>query len=138
MIYMTDLTLMQRGSTAIGGTYSTIPQCTNIKPPTRTRKKAEVYTHDQSAPETKYGAEEAMTVEFDLAFDDGNVTHQQLYTDYVARTEWAYQIVYPSGRIEAFIATIEAIAPGDQGAEGSDPQTAKITLGLAAAPTITW
>lgn len=140
MINMTDGTLFQREVTPGGGTYVTIAQVMNIKPPSRTRKKADVYIHDQSAPVVKYGAYEAMSVEIELAFDNGAAAHQQFYSDQDAKTSRSYQIVYPDagGRQDRFDALIEGIEPGDQTAEGTDPQSATITFGLAASATITW
>ena len=139
-IAMTDGTLFQRETTPGGGTYTTIAQVINIKPPAKTRKKAEIYIHDQSAPVTKYGAYEAMTVEIEVAFDNTAAAHQQFHTDIDAKTERNYQIVFPdTGAAQwRFAATIESVTPGDQSAEGSEAQTATIVFGLAAAPTITW
>lgn len=139
-INTTDLTLFQRETSPGSGTFVTIAQVMNIKPPTKTRKKLEVYVHDQSTPVTTYGAYEAMSCEIELAFDNGLSAHQQFYTDQDAKTERNYRIVYPDAgaRTDQFAATIEGIAPGDQTAEGADPQSATITFGLAAAATITW
>lgn len=138
-IAMTDGTLFKR-ETSTPGTYATIAQVINIKPAARTRKKAEVYIHDQSAPVVKYGAEEAQTVEIELAFDNTSTAHQQFFTDYANKTSVNYKIVYPDSgaREDAFAATIESITQGDQTAEGQDPQTATIVFGLSAAPTTTW
>jgi len=141
MINMTDGTLFQRETTPGSGTFTTIAQVMNIKPPTRTRKKAEVFIHDQTTgPVVKYGNEEAMTTEIELAFDNGSVAHQQFYTDYAAKSALNYKIVYPDSgaRADTLTATIESIAPGDQNAEGTDPQTVTVTFGLSAAPSITW
>jgi hypothetical protein len=137
---MTDGTLFQRETSPGAGTFATIAQAINIKPPTKSRKKAEIYIHDQSAPVVKYGAFEAMSVEIELAFDNTAAAHQQFHTDIDAKTERNYQIVFPdTGAAQwRFAATIESITSGDQAAEGTDAQTATIVFGLAAAPVITW
>jgi hypothetical protein len=139
-INTTDLTLFQRENTPGGGVYTTIPQVIRVKPPERTRKKVEVYTMDQSAPNVKYGAEEALTCEVELAFDNDASAHQQFYSDYVAKTVRNYKIIYPNtgAREDVFSATIEGIVPGEQTAEGTEAQTVTVTLGLSAAPTTTW
>lgn len=139
-IAMTDGTLFQRENTPGGGVYTTIAQVMNIKPPTYTRKKAEVYTHDSATPTVKYGAREAMSCEIELAFDNTASAHQLFHTDEAAKSVINYKIIYPDtgARADVFAATIESIAPGDQNAEGTDPQTATITFGLSGAPSITW
>lgn len=138
-INTTDLTLFQRENTPGGGVYTTIAQVINVVPPAKKRKKLEQAIHDQSTPVTKYGSYEAMSCEIELAFDNGLAAHQQLYSDQDAKTSRSYKIIFPDSgaREDKFDATIESIEPGDQDAEGK-VQTAKITFGLAAAPTITW
>jgi hypothetical protein len=138
-INTTDLTLFQRETSPGSGSYTTIAQVIDIKPPEKKRKKLEQPIHDQSTPVVKYGGYESMMCEIELAFDNGLAAHQQLYTDQDAKTERSYKIVYPDAgtREDKFSATIESIAPGSQNAEG-ETQKATIVFGLSAAPVITW
>jgi hypothetical protein len=140
-VFMSDGTLIQRETTPGGGTYTTIPQATNITPPKWVRKTADVYIHDQNAPVVKTGAYEAMEVSFQLAWDPGNSAyHQVLFSDADAKTERSYQIVFPdTGTAQfRFNAIVSAIEPGEASAEGTEPLTLTVTLKLSAAPTITW
>lgn len=140
-VFTTDLSLIQRETTPGGGTYTTIPQATNIKLPEWVRKSVEVYIHDQSAPVVKTGGSEPMECTFDLAWDPGNSSyHQQLFTDWTAKTERSYQVVLPdTGTAQfRFNAIVQGLTPGELGAEGTDALTLSVTLKLSAAPTITW
>ncbi len=139
-VYMTDGTLIQREVTPGGGTYATIPQAMNITPPAYTRKTAEVAIHDQATPVKKTGGREAQVVSFEVAWDPGNSYHQALFTDEAAKTSRSYQIVFPdSGAAQfRFDAVIENIELGEMNAEGTEPMSLTVTLGLAAEPTITW
>lgn len=140
-VFMTDGTLLQREVTPGGGTYATIPQVMNITPPKFARKSADVFIHDQVAPVTKTGGAEAMECSAELAWDPGNAAyHQALFSDWTAKTERSYQIVFPDTgtaqfRFNAIVSNIEI---GDANAEGSDPLTATVTFKLSAAPVITW
>lgn len=136
-INTTDLTLFQRETAPGAGTYVTIAQVIKIKPGDRKRKKLETYIHDQSAPKVNYGAEEAISAEIELAYDDDQVPHQQFLTDYEATASVKYRIVSKSGRTRTFTAIIESISEGDYTAEG-EVQTATIVFGMAAAPVNTW
>lgn len=139
-VYMTDGTLLQREVTPSGGTYATIPQCTNITPPKHTRKSTDVYIHDQSAPVTKTGSYEPQEVTFEVAWDPGDSYHQTLYADVEAKTERSYQIVFPdTGSAQfRFNAVVSSLEPADADAEGTNPLSLSCTLKLSAAPTITW
>jgi hypothetical protein len=82
-----------------------------------------------------------MEVTFDLAWDPGNSAyHQQLFTDFTAKTERSYQIVLSDtgGAQFRFDAIISGLVAGDLSAEGSDPLTLTVTLKLSDVPTITW
>jgi hypothetical protein len=140
-IFTTDGSLIQRETSPGGGTYTTIPQATNIKLPEWVRKSVEVYIHDQTAPVIKTGGSEPMEVSFDLAWDPGNATyHQALFTDWAAKTSRSYQVVLPdTGTAQfRFDAVVQKLSAGDLAAEGTDPIKLSVTLKLAAAPTITW
>jgi hypothetical protein len=139
-INMTDGTLFKRENTPSGGVYSTIAQVMNITFPKLSRKTAEVYIHDQSAPVVKTGAYEAMEAVIELAFDGDAAAHQAFKTDIDAKSALNYKIIMPNtGAAEfAFSAVIKDLEWGDAGAEGTDAQTATVTFALAAAPTITW
>jgi len=138
-VYTTDLSLMQREITPAGGSYATIPQCSNITPPEWKRKSVEVNIHDQTAPVKKYGGGEGMEVSFDLAWDPANSYHQALFTDYAAKTERSYQIVLSdTGAAQfRFNAVVGNLKPDDLDAEGKILKLT-VTLSLAADPTITW
>jgi Lambda phage tail tube protein, TTP len=139
-INMTDGTLFKRETTPGGGTYTTIAQVMNITLPKKTRKTAEVFIHDQSAPVVKTGAFEAMECTIELAFDMDSVAHQAFETAIDAKTELRYQILFPNtgGATFTFDAVIKSLEYGDASAEGTDPQTATLTFALAAAATIAW
>ena len=138
-VYMTDGTLMQREVTPAGGTYATIPQCTNIKGPKRTRKSTEVFTHDSSIPITKLGIGEGMECTFDVAFDPGNAYHQAFFSDWDAKTDRSYQIILTdTGAMqERFTGAVTSIEPGDYKAEG-DALSLTVTIKVSSAPVITW
>lgn len=137
-VNLTDASLMQREITPAGGSYATITQCTNIKPPKWERKSTEVYIHDQSAPVVKLGALNAMEASFDAAFDPGNSYHTQLLTDLSAKTERSYQIVLSDtgGYQIRFNAVVNAIEFDDLDAEGN-PLKISVTLKLSAEPVVT-
>ncbi len=139
-VNMTAGTLFKRETTPGGGSYTTIAQVTNITFPKFTRKTAEVYIHDQSAPVVKTGAYEAMEAVVELAFDADSAAHQAFLTDVNAKSALNYQIVMPNtgAAVFAFNAVITGLEWGDAGAEGTDAQTATVTMSLAAAPTVTW
>ena len=139
-VNMTDGTLFKRETTPGGGSYTTIAQVMNITFPKKTRKTAEVYIHDQSAPVVKTGAYEAMEAVIELAFDADSAAHQAFNTDIDAKSALNYQILMPNtgGALFTFSAVISGLEWGDAGAEGTDPQSATVTFALAAAPTITW
>jgi hypothetical protein len=139
-IYMTDGSLIQRETAPSSGSYVTIPQASKIKLPTWVRKTTDVYIHDQVAPVTKTGAAEPMECTFELAWDPGNATyHQQLFTDWTAKTERSYQVVLTdSGAAQfRFNAIVSNLEPRELDAEGA-PLLLSVTLKLAAEPTITW
>lgn len=138
-VYTTDGALMQREVTPGGGTFATIPQCMNIDMPEWKRKSVEVPIHDQVTPVKKYGSGESQGCSFDLAWDPANAYHQQLFADWTAKTERNYRVILPdAGSAQfQFAATIEEIKPESLDAEGN-PLKLSITMGLAAAPTITW
>lgn len=138
-VYMSDGTLLKR-ETATPGTYTTIPGVMNITPPKWTRKTADVYVMDQSAPVVKTGAYEAQEVTFELAWDPADTTHQSFFTDADSKASKNYKIVFPdSGAAEmGFAAVVSSIEPADANAEGGDPLKLSVTLKLAAAATITW
>lgn len=139
-INMTDGTLFKRETTPGSGTYTTIAQVINITPPKKTRKTAEVYIHDQTAPVIKTGAYEAMECTIELAFDMDSVAHQAFETAIDAKTSLKYQILFTNtgATTLTFDAIIKSLEYGDANAEGTDPQTASVTFALAAAPTIAW
>lgn len=139
-VNMTDGTLFKRETTPGGGTYTTIAQVMNITFPKYTRKTAEVYIHDQSAPVVKTGAYEAMEAVIELAFDGDAAAHQAFLTDIGAKSALNYKIIMPNtGAAEfAFNAIISGLEWGDASAEGTDPQSATVTFALTAAPTVTW
>jgi hypothetical protein len=140
-VFTTDRALIQRETTPGGGSYTTIPQATNIKLPEWVRKSVEVYIHDQAAPVVKTGGSEPMECSFDLAWDPGNATyHQALFSDFTAKTERSYQVVLPdTGAAQfRFNAIVSGLSAGDLDAEGSNPLLLTVTLKLSAEPTITW
>ena len=138
-INTTDLTLFQRETSPGSGTYVTIGQVIDITPPERKRKKLEQPTMDSSSPQIKYGSYESQSVEVELAFDNDLSSHQQFYTDQDNKTLISYRIVYPNpgARMDTFSATIEAIKPGTQSAEG-EVQKATLTLGISGTVVIVW
>ena len=138
-VYMSDGALLQRETTPGSAVYVTIPQCMTMTPPKRVRKRTEVYIHDQSAPVVKTGAYEAQEVPFELAWDPGNIYHQDIYADSEAKTVRNYKLIYPdSGQAtESFSAQVD-FELGELDAEGTSPMTLSGTLILQAASAITW
>lgn len=137
-IRFTDGAAFQRENTPGGGVFTTIAQAMNIKPPAKTRKESTVYTHDSPDPETVYGGNEPMKYELELAFDDTAAGHKQLHTDYDAKSDINYRVLWPSGRQEDFSAKIGSIQDGELNAEGTEPQTATVVFGLTSERAITW
>jgi hypothetical protein len=132
-IFMSDGTLLRMSNMASPTIFNTVPNVTNLTPPSRTRKSTDVYVHDQSTPITMTGAYEPMEVAFDMAWDPNNTYHQQLFTDQENRTSRDYKIVLPTSpqKTMSFTAKVSGLNPNQADAEGTEPLKLSGTLKLS-------
>lgn len=120
VVFTTDRSLIQRETAPGSGSFVTIPQCSKITPPVLSRKEVDINIHDQDAPVTLFGGGEKQSVSFELAWNPGNASHQQLFQDWKDKTERNYRIVHPDtgAATETFAAVVGKLDRGDLDAEG--------------------